>query len=95
MSKLELTDKEIEKVARELTPNPNCRCLLETDLLNSELRLDQVRVCGGRLTFSKGKVQIVDACAEPCTFVCDTSREFANVIGLIQKVVSVINLVRE
>lgn len=89
MSKIELTDEETEKVARKLTSNPNCRVVL-----NHQEGWNNSRVCGGRLTFCKGKVNIVGSCAEPCDFVCDTSREFANIIGLIQKVVRVINLVR-
>lgn len=89
MSQIELTDQETTKIAREMTPNPNCRTLL-----NADLGFANSFVCEGRLTFSNGKVHIEGACDEPCEFVCKTSREFANVVGLIQKVIRTINLVR-
>lgn len=88
--KIELTDLQIEKAARELTSNPNCYTVL-----NSGLGWGNSKVCGGRLTFADGKVKIVDSCDEPCSFVCKTSREFAENVGKVRQVVRVINLVLE
>lgn len=89
MSKIELTDQELTKIARSLTSNPDCRIVLMENMSWADSR-----TCSGRLAVESGKVKILDSCGEPCSFVCKTSREFYDHLSMIKVVVKAINLVR-
>ncbi len=88
MNRIELTDLIIERAAREMTANPACHVVLRENMSWKDSRN-----CTGRLAVVNGKVQIIDSCGEPCSFVCDTSREFDKNTQRVRTVVNAINLV--
>lgn len=87
---IELSDLDIERAAKELTANPNCNIVLMENMSWKDSR-----TCTGRLKVVDGKVKMVDTCGEPCSFVCDTSREFDKNVSRVKNVIRVINLVKK
>ena len=79
----EVDDDHIDRAAHTLTANPNCYVLHSCRQATDGSYTD---VCKGRLTYAEGKVKIHDTCGEPCSFVCKTSREFAEKVGWIRTV---------
>ena len=87
---IELSDLDIERAAKELMANPNCNILLMENM-----SWNDSRTCTGRLKVIEGKVKMIDTCGEPCSFVCDTSREFDKNVSRVKNVIRVINLVKK
>lgn len=86
---IELSDLEVGKAARELTSNPNCSVLL-----TENMDWKNTRKCMGRFEVHGNKVKIIDSCGEPCSFVCDTSREFEKNMWRVRSILRIINLIK-
>lgn len=75
---MSLTDKQIEWLFRERLSHHNAfRCGLTTP--------GRVpTVCAGRAVIRDGRVNLLNTCGEPCTYVCENTGRLAQEVERVQ-----------